>query len=375
MATMPQPVMDALVPPAVERSPGRPGESLVSVSAEFREPDTSRVTLTIKIAVGVVTPMVGFLAVLGGIGSFNAVRHLAVPWFGHSAWIVPVGIDVGILTLLSWDLIAEYLALPLPLLRWTAWGFIGATVYLNIAAAHGNLTAAVMHAAMPTLFVSVTEGIRHLIRQLAGLAAGTRIERIPAARWMFAPLPTLLLKRRMVLWQVTSYKLALALEHRRLQAVARLQEAHGRYCWRWRASLSDRLSLRLMPADMSVDAVALPEEADGEPDTMSGFLEQQSCAASPLSHLLPHHCLIEPPKAPDAPTAPEDRALIAAAVEILRDAKRDSTRITQGVLAKLLRERGHRVANNRLGWLMTAAQRAATTSAAPTESIADEVAP
>jgi hypothetical protein len=151
------------------------------------------------VAVAVVAPLVLAVGVLGGIGSFTTVRHLAEPWFGKSAWTVPVGIDLGILALLSWDLLAEYLGLGWPALRWTAWLFIAATTYLNIAAAHGSATAAIIHAAMPILFVTVTEGIRHLIQQHTGLAAGPRIERIPLSRWLLAPRTTFLLARRMVL--------------------------------------------------------------------------------------------------------------------------------------------------------------------------------
>ena len=134
------------------------------------------------VAVAVVAPLVLAVGVLGGIGSFTAVRHLAEPWFGASAWTIPVGVDAGILALLAWDLLAEYLGLGWPVLRWTAWVFVGATTYLNVAAAHGSPTAAVMHAAMPILFVTVIEGIRHLIRQHTGLATGTTIERIPLSR-------------------------------------------------------------------------------------------------------------------------------------------------------------------------------------------------
>lgn len=358
MVTMIQPAMDAPVQAAAEPPLAGPREPHVSASAEFYRPE--RVTFAIKIAVGVVTPMIGFLAVLGGIGSFSAVRHLAFPWFGHSAWIVPVGIDVGILVLLSWDLIAEYLGLPLPILRWTAWAFISATVYLNVAAAHGDLTAAVMHAAMPALFVTVTEGIRHLIRQLTGLAAGTRIERIPAPRWIYAPIPTLLLKRRMVLWQVTSYRLALSLEHRRLQAVARLQESYGRCAWHWKAPLADRLALRLASAGMPLDTPGLcVNSAAEEQDVVPDRPKQPSTAA--LAHFLPQQCLIEPPKAPE-PTHGADRALIDAATEILHEAE---GQISQVALARKLRERGHRVANERLRWLVNAVQRASLHNEAP----------
>jgi len=356
---MTQPVADEFIRPETEPPAVRPSGQPTLASDEFRKPDVVRLTTAAKIAVGVVTPMVGFLAVLGGVGSFTAVRDLAVPWFGRSAWIVPVGIDVGVLALLSWDLIAEYLRLPLPLLRWTAWGFIGATVYLNVAAAHGNLTAAVMHAAMPTLFVSVTEGIRHLIRQLTGLATGTRIERIPIARWIFSPLPTLLLRRRMVLWQVTSYQLALTLEFRRLQSVARLQETYGRYRWRLRAPLSDRLALQLESAGLSADAPRYPDAAAEAPNVAPDRPTQEPPAAA-LAHFLPRRCLVEPPMVPE-PANEADRVLIRAATEILQE----GGQLSQATLAKKLRERGHRVANDRLRWLVSAVQRASTPHEAP----------
>src|SRR5579875_722047 len=188
----------------------------------------ARQATAVKIAAAIVMPLVCALAVLGGIGSFATVRHLAVPWFGASAWIVPAGVDTGILALLAWDLLAEYLALGWPVLRWMAWAFIAATVYLNVAAAGGNLTGSVMHAAMPILFVTIIEGIRHLIRQQAGLVTGTRIERIPLSRWLLAPRSSFLLARRMVLRHVTSYPRGVRLEYGRLITVARLQQAHGR---------------------------------------------------------------------------------------------------------------------------------------------------
>jgi len=65
-----------------------------------------------------------------------------------------------------------------------------------------------MHATMPILFVTVFEGIRHLIRQRTGLATGTRIERIPLSRWLLDPRSTFLLARRMVLGHVTSSRTA-----------------------------------------------------------------------------------------------------------------------------------------------------------------------
>jgi hypothetical protein len=297
----------------------------------------------VKIATAIVAPLVCTLAVLGGIGSFATVRHLAVPWFGTSAWIVPVGVDIGILALLAWDLLMEYLELPWPVLRWTAWAFIAATVYLNVAAADGNLTGSVMHAAMPALFVTAIEGIRHLIRQLTGLASGNRIERIPAARWLFAPRTSFLLARRMVLWHVTSYRQGLRLEYGRLRTIARLQQAHGRWRWRWKAPLQDRLALRLQPAG-SVAGVS-----GGTPATGPALM------AELLSHL-PRNCMIEPPRSTTTPVNPRDQHLIDAAASILRDAERDGARLSQAALARQLRTKGHRIPNGRLSWLTRSVQ-------------------
>jgi hypothetical protein len=291
----------------------------VTESAAQRASDRQAGGTVTVVAVAVVAPLVLAVGVLGGIGSFTSVRHLAEPWFGDSAWTIPVGIDMGILALLAWDLLAEYLGLAWPMLRWTAWAFVAATTYLNIAAAHGSPAAAVMHAAMPILFVTVIEGIRHLIRQHVGLATGTRIERIPPSRWLLAPHTSFLLARRMILWHVTCYRDGLALERQRLLAVSRLQQDYGRWCWHWRAPLQDRLALKLLP----MDATASPS-----------------------------------PTPPIAPLNIRDQQLVDHARAILCEAKRHGTAVSQAALGRRLRAAGHTVGNDRLNWLMTAARTA-----------------
>jgi hypothetical protein len=293
---------------------------------------TARRAVTITAAI--VAPLLSALAVLGGLGSFTTVRDLAQPWFGHLAWIVPIGVDLGILALLAWDLLAEYLSLPWPMLRWTAWAFIAATVYLNIAAAHGNPTAAVMHAAMPILFITVLEGIRHLIRQLTGLATGTRIERIPLSRWLLAPRTTFLLGRRMILWHVTSYRDGLALEHEHLTAISRLQETYGRWRWRWRAPLGKRLALRLAPAAATVSV------GDTTDETMA-------VNSRPRLEALPQS---------NDPISERDTKLVETAAGILRDAERHGIQLSQTMLAKRIRARGLSIPNQRLGWLTATAR-------------------
>ena len=284
-------------------------------------------------AAAVVAPLLCALAVLGGIGSFTTVRDLAGPWFGHLAWIVPIGVDLGILALLAWDLLTEYIGLSWPVLRWTAWAFIAATVYLNIAAAHGSPTAAVMHAAMPILFITVVEGIRHLIRQLTGLAAGTRMERIPLSRWLLAPRSTALLARSMILWNVTSYRDALHLGYERLLAISRLQQDYGRWQWRWRAPLADRLALRLAAAQAGTDT--------------SGTAQTPAISALPDANL-------GGSRAAAVPLSEHDQLLLAAATDIARNADAQGRTLSQASLASQLRARGLTVANQRLAWLAAA---------------------
>lgn len=195
-------------------------------------------------------PLIAALAVLGAIGSFTTVREASIPYFGDElAWIVPIGLDLGILVLLAWDLLLELQNLPWPILRWIAWAYIAGTVTVNVTAADGDPAGMIAHAAMPVLFITVTEGVRHQIRHRAGLAAGVRREKIPASRWLLAPVSTLLMWRRMVLWQITSYPQGLLLEQERLAAISRLQQTHGRLRWRWKAPLTDRLALRIQPTD------------------------------------------------------------------------------------------------------------------------------
>lgn len=332
--------------------------------------------LAVKAVVAVVAPLTIALAVLGGIGSFGTVRDLAVPWFGKSAWIVPVGIDIGILTLLAWDLLTEYLGVPWPVLRWIAWLFIAGTVYLNVAAAHGNSVASVMHAAMPALFVTVIEGIRHLVRQLAGLANGTRIEGIPLARWLLAPRSSFILWQHMILWHVTSYHDGLSLEYERMLAISRLQETYGRWLWRWKAPLRELLALRMAPA-ASVLGTGIPASTAPAADTQPALPAAASAAQSPsatrdpipgaippsafpllaLLSFLPkqHDIEIEPPASAPVQLSKQDRRLVKVASALLRDAEDKGEPIGQAALARELRAQGFSIANERLRWLIETA--------------------
>lgn len=258
-----------------------------------------------------VAPLIAALAVLGGLGSFTTIRQMAEPHFGSLAWIVPVGMDVGILILLAWDLLMEYLDLPWPVLRWVAWVYIAGTVLVNVSAAHGSLAGTVMHAAMPVLFITAIEGVRHLIRRWVGLTSASRIERIPTARWLLAPVSSLLLWRRMILWHITEYRQGLDLEHRHLLEVSQLQQDYGRWSWRWRAPLADRLALNRPPADPS----AAPDTAEEER---------------------------------------QDDQMMAIARQLQREVEREGGQLRRDRLGRRLRESGFTIANYRLTQMIAA---------------------
>ncbi|MEU9019387.1 DUF2637 domain-containing protein [Actinomadura sp. NPDC048394] len=256
-----------------------------------------------------VAPLIVTLAVLGGLGSYTTIRQMAEPHFRGLAWIVPVGMDLGIVILLLWDLLMEYLDLPWPVLRWVAWIYIAATVLVNVAAARGDLAGSVMHAAMPVLFITVVEGVRHLIRRWVGLMSPDRVERVPAARWVLAPISSLLLWRRMVLWHVTEYRQGLELEHQHLMAVSKLQDDYGRWSWRWHAPLADRLALKRLAAQPTAND---PNEGDLTDDKR------------------------------------QDEELMAIARELHRELEREGVQLGRDRLGRRLRKAGYTIANGKL---------------------------
>ncbi|MEU8803279.1 DUF2637 domain-containing protein [Spirillospora sp. NPDC048819] len=268
-----------------------------------------------------VAPLIAALAVLGGLGSFTTLRQMAEPHFEGLAWIVPVGMDVGILVLLAWDLLMEYLDLPWPVLRWVAWAYIAGTVLVNVAAAHGDFAGSVMFAAMPILFITVVEGLRHLIRRWVGLTSTSRVERVPAARWALAPVSSLLLWRRMILWHIIEYRQGLDLEYRHLVAVSQLQREYGRWSWRWRAPLAERLALSHLPAQHTAYGTSGEDEAAD-----SG----------------------------------QDDQLMAIARQLQREVEREGVQLSRDRLGRRLRELGFTIANHRLTQMIAAVREEAT---------------
>ncbi|MFC9460280.1 DUF2637 domain-containing protein, partial [Streptomyces sp. NPDC056983] len=81
-----------------------------------------RLTRSHRVLVGVVVAGVVVVAGIGFVGSYEAVRELALrKGFGNFSYVFPIGIDAGICVLLALDLLLTWIRIPFPLLRQTAW--------------------------------------------------------------------------------------------------------------------------------------------------------------------------------------------------------------------------------------------------------------
>ena len=211
------------------------------------------------------------LAALAFRGMFSSVRAEMVPFFGSIAWTVPIGVDLGIVILILVSILLEWLAMPMPMLRHIAAFFMGCTVWLNVLAAHGQVPGIVGHLSLPVLFIASVEAVRHAVRRRSGLAAGNVREGIPVARWLLAPAATFLLWRRMVLWQVTSYRVALDREQLRRRTIARLRAEHGD---RWKADADSAVVWHLVQG-IDVEAAAAELDAAAERKKTAALAEVQ----------------------------------------------------------------------------------------------------
>jgi hypothetical protein len=222
------------------------------------------------LAVGVATLLLG---VVGLANSFAAVAAAAEPTFGRLAWTVPIGIDIGILVFTCLDLVLARLDMRVAWLRLVPWSLVGVTVYLNIAEQH-DWFGRVAHAALPLLWVVAVEVATHAVRVRAGLASAKRMDAIRWTRWLLAPLPTLLLWRRMVLWEIRSYKEALVREKTRQLALTELQDRYGHIrvfgrtwrlpiAWRWRAPRRERALYRLGELTPATPPAPIPAGISG----------------------------------------------------------------------------------------------------------------
>jgi hypothetical protein len=245
-----------------------------------------------RILVGLVAVGALLIAGLGFVGSYSAVRALAVrEGFGWYAFLLPIGIDAGIVVLLALDLLLTWLRIPFPLLRHTAWLLTAATIAFNGAAAWPRMLAVAMHATVPCLFVACVEAARHAIGRIADITADRHMESVRIVRWLLAFPTTWRLWRQMRIWELRSYDAVIRLEQDRLIYQARLRGHYGR-AWRRRAPVEALMPLRLVrygvpiaqtgPSGLAAAGIVVPTLVEERPVPSPGRTKRkENVLASP----------------------------------------------------------------------------------------------
>lgn len=251
------------------------------------------------------------IAAIGFVGSYAAVRHLALhKGFGTFANVFPIGIDAGIGVLLALDLLLTWLRIPFPLLRHIAWLLTAATIAFNGAAAWPDPIAVGMHAIIPVLFVAIVEAARHAVGRIADITADRHMESVRLTRWLLAPWPTFRLWRRMKLWELRSYDEVIRLEQDRLIYSAQLRARYGR-AWRRKAPVEALTPLRLTRFGVPLPMMR-PTDTPALPAASSAATPRITVCAGP-SQLLAMPPLPAPPTPAPAAAAPVMRPALRTA--------------------------------------------------------------
>jgi hypothetical protein len=186
--------------------------------------------------VAIATAVTLGLAVAGyGLaGSYVTVSALAARRGVPLAGLVPAGIDGGVLAVVVMDLVLVWVGAPVAWLRQLVRVLAVGTIAANVIGGWPDPIATGLHAAAPIMLLAVIEAGRTVLLRRLGQARGTMRDTIPLARWVLAPWRTCRLWRRMIVWQVTSYRHAIDTELELRRAIALLRSRHGRH-WRRRA--------------------------------------------------------------------------------------------------------------------------------------------
>ncbi|MFF8399792.1 DUF2637 domain-containing protein [Streptomyces sp. NPDC016172] len=208
---------------------------------------------------------------LGFYASFDGVSAAAEAWDFVEPWVLPVAIDSAIPVFTAANLYLIRMDMALAWVRFVPWVLSLITCALNVAAGH-SLWAKVAHGAMSLLWVGVSEVAAHIYAVRIGAATGRRrrLDKIRWKRWLYSPLPTFLLHRRMVLWELTSYDEVLKLEQERLVYQAKLRGKFGR-AWRRKAPIEALLPLRLTSKGIPLSETAPAGLAAAGIDTAGPF--------------------------------------------------------------------------------------------------------
>ncbi|GGP90071.1 DUF2637 domain-containing protein [Streptomyces melanogenes] len=200
------------------------------------------------------------VSTLGLLSSYTALETKATGWGWDWPWLLPVGIDVAIPAFTGANLVLIRTGMELRWIRWVPRALTAVTVYLNWHASD-SMSGRLGHAALTLLWVVFSEIASHVYATRIGAVTGTRrMETVRRSRWLLAPIPTARLRRRMILWEITSYEEALTRLQEQTYLRAQLKEEYG---WRWRskARLEQRMALKLGSVPAALADTLTPQDA------------------------------------------------------------------------------------------------------------------
>jgi hypothetical protein len=202
---------------------------------------------------------------LGLASSYRALEQKAAApitrggWnWGSQAWMLPVGVDLGILTFSVVNLLLVKAERPLAWVKWVPRALTIVTIVLNWQTG-ATLEGKLGHAALAALWVVLSEIAAHLYAAHIGRLKGRReMDRIRLARWIHHPISSARINRLMKTWEIPSYNDALERDRQRMVYRSTLRQVHGRL-WRFKSPEEKLQPLRLLGYGMTL------EEALGEP--------------------------------------------------------------------------------------------------------------
>jgi Protein of unknown function (DUF2637) len=111
---------------------------------------------------------------------FVTVNHLLGPSFGWWAWTVPLATEVSFVVLYLLAVLLMLRGKPARGLAWVPYLFAAASLWLNVAAAHGNPAAEVGHAVMVAAFFAPILAAKAAVRSLSTSGHDVAVRRVSA---------------------------------------------------------------------------------------------------------------------------------------------------------------------------------------------------
>lgn len=265
------------------------------------EPTSQRITGGQQYALALAVAGMLAVGVYGLVISYWTVRELAEKLHMPLPHIFPIGIEGGMIAVLAIDIVLTWIGRPITWLRQVARALSATAIGINAyAGAEYGLAAVIMHALAPAILIVGVEALRHHL--LVVLQVPEEREPIPRGRWVLAPLTTVAMWRRMVLWQQPKYSDALDTHLDRHEAIAELRRAFG---WRWKKAIPAGLAYRLSVGVRLEQSVAEVRDLLADhyahttaEDTHTVRLMDEH---TPTAHAHQAHVWVEPTRVPIGP--------------------------------------------------------------------------